>query len=323
MRCRAAGLLLLLLIQLGADAKLTVGTYAWTVASVRAVALEPCLQTPRPACCRPRRRTSGSLRSPCQQRAAAALASRMGLAWRSGLRLWPSWVPAAARWRGRTGWRTARSSPVFRTGDKALRWDKLNGKLMYACGALAAPSTRDVYGAGQRLLRAEGLGGGGGGGRHSHSHSHGNGNGPGSGRLPREEAGSGGGGGGRRLQQLVQADLSDPAPGSYNTSASGVLLLHSRPSATRKIYLDFDGHTTRCVWLVSLRGGGGMHGGSARRSIGAACHATQLRGPRAQAARPCPPLMERSQQRRQSAPAGGRRCSLGMPACQVAWGVPV
>jgi hypothetical protein len=45
----------------------------------------------------------------------------------------------------------------------------------------------------------------------------------------------------RTLLQLVQANLDDPT--SYPANAAGLPLLHSRPGATRKIYLDFDGHT--------------------------------------------------------------------------------
>lgn len=49
---------------------------------------------------------------------------------------------------------------------------------------------------------------------------------------------------GRQLQQLWPAQLADPVITSATLSASGVPLLHSRPAATRKIFLDFDGHTT-------------------------------------------------------------------------------
>ena len=50
----------------------------------------------------------------------------------------------------------------------------------------------------------------------------------------------------RKLSQY-NVDLTDPLPGSLAQSTSGVPLLHSRASATRKIYLDFDGHTTTGV----------------------------------------------------------------------------
>jgi hypothetical protein len=50
----------------------------------------------------------------------------------------------------------------------------------------------------------------------------------------------------RHHRKLAQhnADGADPLPNSLPQSATGVPLLHSRPTATRKIYLDFDGHTT-------------------------------------------------------------------------------
>jgi hypothetical protein len=47
----------------------------------------------------------------------------------------------------------------------------------------------------------------------------------------------------RKLAQ-VNADEADPPPSSLTLSATGVPLLHSRSSAAKKIYLDFDGHTT-------------------------------------------------------------------------------
>jgi hypothetical protein len=50
---------------------------------------------------------------------------------------------------------------------------------------------------------------------------------------------------GRGLQQAAaNLVLQDPAMGSLTLGPSGVPILHSRPSATRKIYLDFDGHKT-------------------------------------------------------------------------------
>ncbi len=47
------------------------------------------------------------------------------------------------------------------------------------------------------------------------------------------------------LPSLGMLPASQPDPTNFDTSASGVPLLHSRPAATRKIFLDFDGHTTR------------------------------------------------------------------------------
>ena len=46
----------------------------------------------------------------------------------------------------------------------------------------------------------------------------------------------------RKLQ--YNADAPDPVASSLPQSATGVPLVHSRPSSTKKIYLDFDGHTT-------------------------------------------------------------------------------
>jgi hypothetical protein len=42
----------------------------------------------------------------------------------------------------------------------------------------------------------------------------------------------------------VDTEAADPLPSSLQLTASGVPILHSRSSATRKIYLDFDGHVT-------------------------------------------------------------------------------
>ena len=51
----------------------------------------------------------------------------------------------------------------------------------------------------------------------------------------------------RQLLQVIRSDWDDPLPSRLPASASGVPLLHSRPKATRKIFLDFDGHNTRCA----------------------------------------------------------------------------
>jgi hypothetical protein len=141
--------------------------------------------------------------------------------------------------------------------DKELGVDKVSNKLVYSCGTLVAPNTSDVY-SGQRRRLSSAAGDHGSHHRHHHHlhHAHGH-KGSSSGQLrsrkvlpealePLHDAASAGGASsGRRLLQLVRADLDDPLPSSYDTSASGVPLLHSRPAATRKIFLDFDGHTTR------------------------------------------------------------------------------
>lgn len=46
----------------------------------------------------------------------------------------------------------------------------------------------------------------------------------------------------RRLQQDLAPAMPDPAPSSLPQAASGLPLLHSRPAASHKIFLDFDGH---------------------------------------------------------------------------------
>ena len=56
----------------------------------------------------------------------------------------------------------------------------------------------------------------------------------------------------RKLAQY-NADAADPLPSTLAQSSTGVPLLHSRPSATRKIYLDFDGHTTTGEGDAELR----------------------------------------------------------------------
>jgi hypothetical protein len=153
--------------------------------------------------------------------------------------------------------------------DKELGVDKQSYKLIYSCGTLVAPNTSDAYGGQRRLLSSGARGGGRGGHHHRHHHAHGH-QGGSVGQLrarkvlpealsdPLGVASAGGSGSSRRLQQLVRADLGDPSPSSFSTSASGVPLLHSRPAATRKIYLDFDGHTTRwgpwALW-AGLRAG--------------------------------------------------------------------
>jgi hypothetical protein len=48
----------------------------------------------------------------------------------------------------------------------------------------------------------------------------------------------------RKLQQSTNADAADPLASTLPQSASGVPILHSRPTSGKKIYLDFDGHTT-------------------------------------------------------------------------------
>jgi hypothetical protein len=74
---------------------------------------------------------------------------------------------------------------------------------------------------GKRLLYAcPGRNSDGAGGKHRHHHRH-----------------------HRKLAQF-NADAADPLPATLAQSATGVPLLHSRPTATRKMYLDFDGHTT-------------------------------------------------------------------------------
>jgi hypothetical protein len=131
--------------------------------------------------------------------------------------------------------------------DKALGVDKHNGyKLVYACRALVARNSSAGPGTGRELM-------GGGhwhGSHHQHHQLHHRLEHQGELRARRllPQVGNAGG---RRLQQLVQADLEDPLPSSYNLTASGVPLLHSRPAATRKIHLDFDGHTARWgPWAV-------------------------------------------------------------------------
>jgi hypothetical protein len=58
----------------------------------------------------------------------------------------------------------------------------------------------------------------------------------------------------RRLAD-VDTEAADPLPSSLQFTASGVPILHSRSSATRKIYLDFDGHVTTGEGLSSRMDG--------------------------------------------------------------------
>jgi hypothetical protein len=112
--------------------------------------------------------------------------------------------------------------------DKDLGVDKNNRKLVYACSTIPANigSTN-----GRRMHGEEDT-------QHDHNHHHVDTSLLG---LPRVE----GERGGRALLQLIQANLVDPAPGAVPVTTTGVPLLHSRPGAARKVYLDFDGHTTR------------------------------------------------------------------------------
>jgi hypothetical protein len=48
----------------------------------------------------------------------------------------------------------------------------------------------------------------------------------------------------RRKLAQHNVELADPQASNLNQSATGVPLVHSRTSAKRKIFLDFDGHTT-------------------------------------------------------------------------------
>lgn len=122
--------------------------------------------------------------------------------------------------------------------DKDLGVDKKNKKLVYACSTLPPNITVGV-----RSTRSTR-------GRHlhedvdsDHDHHHDHASLFKSLDLPgAEESGAG-----RQLLQLIQASLVDPTPSQLPVTTTGVPLLHSRPGAARKIYLDFDGHTTRCL----------------------------------------------------------------------------
>jgi len=48
----------------------------------------------------------------------------------------------------------------------------------------------------------------------------------------------------RRLRE-VNVEAADPLPSTLALTTTGVPILHSRSSSKRKIYLDFDGHTTK------------------------------------------------------------------------------
>jgi hypothetical protein len=48
----------------------------------------------------------------------------------------------------------------------------------------------------------------------------------------------------RRKLEEVAVEAADPLPSTLAATATGVPILHSRSSAKRKIYLDFDGHVT-------------------------------------------------------------------------------
>jgi hypothetical protein len=127
--------------------------------------------------------------------------------------------------------------------DKDLGIDKRSGRLAYACsGLVPTNATAAAAAAGKRgrhlLNDQDGHDHG-----HHHHHHHHNG-GMGRESLDLQLAGSN-----RQLLELVQANLADPT--SYPTTSMGLPLLHSRNDATRKIFLDFDGHTTTQV--------GGMH----------------------------------------------------------------
>jgi hypothetical protein len=119
--------------------------------------------------------------------------------------------------------------------DKDLGIDKRSNRLAYACsGLVPTNATAAAAAAGKRgrhLLDDQG-------GHHHHHHHDG-----GLGRKPLDLplAGSSS----RQLLELVQANLADPT--SYPTTSMGLPLLHSRRDATRKIFLDFDGHTTTQV----------------------------------------------------------------------------
>ena len=148
-------------------------------------------------------------------------------------------------------------------------YDALSGKLIYACNTLAADNiTLDANGnpvaaqggdgnaAARRLLgeEAQGSHAGHGHSHHGHGHDHHH-HGMGRRMLTSELPLLDPGHERRRAanqrallqldeqQALVTATMPDPT--SYPTNAAGLPLLHSRESATRKIFLDFDGHTAR------------------------------------------------------------------------------
>jgi hypothetical protein len=122
--------------------------------------------------------------------------------------------------------------------DKDLAIDTVSSQLAYACSALVADNVSDA--SGRRLL---------------HDHDHGHGHGHYHSRHWHEQLSSRLGAAGeargglersrRRLNHFLHVDELDPLPFELNLTETGVPILHSRPAATRKIYLDFDGHTTR------------------------------------------------------------------------------
>jgi hypothetical protein len=122
--------------------------------------------------------------------------------------------------------------------DRDLGVDKKNKKLVYACSTLPpnvsvnVRSTRSTK-HGRHLHEDSDS-------EHDHHHDHAS-------LLKMLDLPSAGASGaGRHLLQLTQANLVDPTPSALPVTSTGVPLLHSRPGAQRKIYLDFDGHTTRC-----------------------------------------------------------------------------
>ncbi len=135
--------------------------------------------------------------------------------------------------------------------DKDLKLHKTSKKLAYACSGLVFDPSQ----ARRRLLGEHEHSHG-----HSHSHEHGHSHGlPRRLRLPAADSKLELSLPGRQLQQLWPAQLADPVITSANLSASGVPLLYSRRSATRKIFLDFDGHTTTGTqWNNINRNGAGL-----------------------------------------------------------------
>jgi hypothetical protein len=94
--------------------------------------------------------------------------------------------------------------------DKDLFVDSSN-RLLYACSEILPPTTDSAAAEDAAIV-----------GHHHHHHHH-----------------------HRRKLAQVDVENDDPLPGDLRQSASGVPLLHSRESSRKKIYLDFDGHTTR------------------------------------------------------------------------------
>jgi hypothetical protein len=117
--------------------------------------------------------------------------------------------------------------PAARRCAQDLGVDTKTAKLIFSCHTLAANSSAKAPVAGRHLLDD---------GHHHHHHDHD------IGRkmlgLPLAEPLSAHQ---RSLLQLVQANLADPT--RYPNNSMTLPLLHSRPTATRKIFLDFDGHT--------------------------------------------------------------------------------